>query len=73
MKKLKRIDDAMIGITLRALENGIPLNDDVYIDMLNTYPHYQVKLENRRKTIENLKKKLTLVDSNYVAPKKYKF
>ena len=31
----------MISITLKALENGIPLKDDqVYNDMLNQYPHY---------------------------------
>ena len=56
MKKLKKVDDAMISITLKALENGIPLEgDQVYLDMLQQYPHYQAKLENRQKTMEKLK------------------
>lgn len=40
-KKQKEIDDIAIGIILRALENGIPLNGDrVYEEMLEQYPHY---------------------------------
>lgn len=47
MRKQKLIDDISVGVIMKALDKGIELDDEVYREMLEQFPHYQVKLENR--------------------------
>lgn len=55
MKKQREIDDIAVTMILRALENGISLHGDrVYEEMLEQYPHYQYKYEQRQKKINRI-------------------
>jgi hypothetical protein len=45
IKKQKEIDDQRIKLVYKALEKGIPLQDDyLYRELLAMYPYYQNKL-----------------------------
>ena len=71
----KRIDDANTQIIMTALETGVRLNDPIYEEMLEQYPHYQVKLERREKRITKMKTFINKIEnpSEYEAENKYKF
>lgn len=38
--KQKKIDDAKIALVHVALEKGIPLKDELYMELLSIYPFY---------------------------------
>jgi hypothetical protein len=57
IRKQKEIDDQRISLVYRALEKGIPLQDDqLYIDLLSIYPYYQNILADKQKQIQKIKK-----------------
>ena len=59
MRKQKEQDDRSIAIILKALEQGIELeNDEVYDQLIKEYPHYEHKREVRQNKIKQLKKKI---------------
>jgi len=40
MRRQKLIDDISVGVVMKALDKGIELDDEVYKDMLDQFPHY---------------------------------
>lgn len=74
MARQRKIDDASVALILQALDNGIALpNDPVYKEMLEQYPHYQVKLEGRNKKIKEIKDKIEGKIPHSQQQPKYKF
>lgn len=60
MKRQHEIDRISVQIVLKALESGIALRDNpIYEEMLEEYPHYQVKREKREKQMKSLNSFLT--------------
>lgn len=55
IKKQKQIDDKKIRLIHTALEKGIPLDDDIYRELLDVYPYYQEKLRDRQASIKRIK------------------
>jgi len=50
----KKVDDAAAAIIMKALDTGVALDDPIYREMLEQYPHYQVKLERRENQISKM-------------------
>lgn len=75
MRVQKQKDDVMVGLIMRALENGIEIDNDVYRSVLEEYPFYQVKLEKRQKQIKSIKKIISDLNASNEPkePPKYKF
>lgn len=61
-QRQKRLDDAAVGIILKALETGMRLDDPIYTEMLAQYPHFQVKLEQRENEITEMRKFIQKLD-----------
>lgn len=56
IEKQKKIDDAKIALIHKALEKGIPLQDEVYLELLQFYPYYQEVLNRRQKEMQFAKR-----------------
>lgn len=57
MKRQHEIDMVAVRIAAKALQSGIALpGDPVYEEMLEEYPHYQVKRERREKQLKDVSK-----------------
>ena len=65
----KAIDDRRVAVIYEALNEGVELKgDQVYYKMLETYPHFQLKLQQVKKKVKQASKssKTTTIDTTLV-------
>ncbi|CDW83616.1 UNKNOWN [Stylonychia lemnae] len=71
--KQTKIDAMRLLLIKKALDKGIPLEDDpVYVDLLATYPYYQKRLAERQRAIEKARRKSEQEEKDQ-RPIRYKF
>lgn len=65
MKRQHQLDMIQVGIIMRALQDGIPLKDnETYSSLLEEYPLFQVKLDQRKQKIQGIKKEIEKMGAN---------
>ena len=65
IEEQKRIDDARIAVVYEALSRGVELKDnELYTDMLDQYPYFQKKLQQRKSAMHKLQRLAKMTGSN---------